>query len=239
MAALNSIYSPIFPNDHGWPHVHVYKAEGTAKIAIGSPKQSPWPIEVSRKMRSNDVKRAMWPTIRKIYSSNGESIMAKSKLADKDISDQIDRARERGNANEETEPRAKSARFDQGSGLIVVELTNGVTFSFPPRLLQGLDRASAAELLAVRVLPTGNALSWDKLDAQFNLSRLVAGVFGNKPWMSHLGRLGGRSRSEVKAAAARANGRKGGRPAIKRTISDRSSDRIPQRSETSKTVRAK
>jgi len=31
----------IFPNDHGWPHVHVYKADGYAKIAIGNDRQAP------------------------------------------------------------------------------------------------------------------------------------------------------------------------------------------------------
>ena len=49
----------IFPNDHGWPHVHVYKAEGYAKIAIGNERQPPWAIEVSRKMRNSDVERAI------------------------------------------------------------------------------------------------------------------------------------------------------------------------------------
>ena len=37
-------------------------------------------------------------------------------------------------------------------------------------------------------------------------------LFGTKAWMSELARRGGRITSPAKAAAARANGAKGGRP---------------------------
>jgi len=39
--------------------VHVYKAEGYAKIAIGNDRQAPWAIEVSRQMRNSDVTKAI------------------------------------------------------------------------------------------------------------------------------------------------------------------------------------
>ncbi len=51
---------------------------------------------------------------------------------------QIDAALERGKAAALNEPRAASARYDQKLGRVVVELTNGCTFSFPPHLAQGL-----------------------------------------------------------------------------------------------------
>lgn len=38
------------------------------------------------------------------------------------------------------------------------------------------------------------------------------GVFGTRKWMSELARRAGRATSPAKAAAARANGAKGGRP---------------------------
>jgi hypothetical protein len=53
---------------------------------------------------------------------------------------------------------------------------------------------------------------WDSLDADFDITGLVAGIFGTKSWMTELGRKGGRSTSSVKAEAARNNGKKGGRP---------------------------
>ena len=151
--------------------------------------------------------------------------MAKRKQGNKDLRDQIIRARERASVKEKTEPRAKSARFDSASRRVVVDLTNGLTISFPPELLQGLEEASREELSEIKVLPTGNALSWDRLDVQFSVPRLVHGVFGNRPWMAHLGRLGGLTRSEAKAAAARVNGKKGGRPVLKANALRRRADK--------------
>jgi hypothetical protein len=37
-------------------------------------------------------------------------------------------------------------------------------------------------------------------------------VFGNRRWMSEIGKRGGAARTAAKAAAARTNGRQGGRP---------------------------
>ena len=52
----------------------------------------------------------------------------------------IDAALERGCIASQTEPRASSARYDAASGRVIVELTNGCVFAFPPRLAQGLGR---------------------------------------------------------------------------------------------------
>lgn len=49
----------------------------------------------------------------------------------------IDAAMERGRIVLETEPRAASARYDKRSGRVIVDLTNGCTFAFPPRLARG------------------------------------------------------------------------------------------------------
>ena len=54
--------------------------------------------------------------------------------------------------------------------------------------------------------------SLDRLDADFNIAGLVAGIFGTKAWMSQLGRKGGQSTSSAKAESSRNNGKKGGRP---------------------------
>ena len=44
------------------------------------------------------------------------------------------------------------------------------------------------------------------------IPELVAGIFGTKSWMAELGRKGGQATSSAKSAAARKNGKKGGRP---------------------------
>lgn len=46
----------------------------------------------------------------------------------------------------------------------------------------------------------------------FYLPSIVEGVFGNRRWMSEIGRLGGSARTNAKRAASRKNGKKGGRP---------------------------
>ena len=51
---------------------------------------------------------------------------------------QIDAALARGKAARLHEPRAATARYDRARERVVVELTNGCTFAFPPRLAQGL-----------------------------------------------------------------------------------------------------
>jgi len=46
----------------------------------------------------------------------------------------------------------------------------------------------------------------------FSLAGLMAGLFGTRVWMAEIGRSGGSATSQAKAAAARINEKKGGRP---------------------------
>jgi hypothetical protein len=126
-------------------------------------------------------------------------------LADGDI----DAALARGRVVRAHEPRAAAARFDDAAGLIVVELTNGCVFAFPPGMAQGLETASESELAAVEILGAGSGLHWDALDVDLSVPGLLAGIFGTAAYMAQ---QAGRARSPAKAAAARANGAKGGRP---------------------------
>lgn len=122
---------------------------------------------------------------------------------------QIDAAIARGREKLKSEPRAASARYDEKAERIIVELTNGATFAFPPRLVQGLEGATAQQLAEVEVLGAGFGLHWEELDVDFSVPGLVAGIFGTARWMAA---RAGRATSPAKAAAARANGAKGGRP---------------------------
>lgn len=120
----------------------------------------------------------------------------------------IDAAMERGRIARELEPRAASARYDRDADRIVVELTNGCTFAFPPRLAQGLENAPAGQLAQVEILGEGYGLHWEELDIDFSVPGLLAGIFGTKAYMA---RRAGQATSPAKAAA-RENGAKGGRP---------------------------
>src|SRR5262252_2259626 len=120
---------------------------------------------------------------------------------------------ERGKLAASTEPRATGAQYDRRSDRLVIDLSNGATLILPVSLLQGFKGARPSDVAAVEVVPNGSALHWEKLDADFSVPGLVAGVFGNRVWMDELrkewGRKGGKTKSKAKAAAARANGAKG------------------------------
>lgn len=127
-----------------------------------------------------------------------------------DLTDvKIDAALERGKALRISEPRAASARYDRQHGRLVVDLTNGCTFAFPPRLARGLEHATDDELSAVEILGAGYGLRWDALDADLSIAGLLVGIFGTHAYMA---RQAGQATSPAKAAAARVNGAKGGRP---------------------------
>jgi hypothetical protein len=111
-------------------------------------------------------------------------------------------------------PTAVAARYDRGRGRIVVSLNSGFELAFPPRVAEGLAKATPAQLAQVEVTPSGLGLHWPKLDADLYLPALFAGVFGSKRWIAaELGAAGGRMRSPAKSTAARENGKLGGRPA--------------------------
>lgn len=121
----------------------------------------------------------------------------------------IDAALARGKAARLSEPRAATARYDPLVDRLIVELTNGCTFAFPPRLAEGLEPATADQLAQVEVLGTGYGLHWELLDVDLSVPGLMAGLFGTAAYMAQ---RAGRARSPAKAAAARANGARGRRP---------------------------
>ena len=123
--------------------------------------------------------------------------------------ERIAQAEARGRAIVRSQPHAASARYDATSGRIIVDLTNGATFTFPPRLVEGLAGAPAAALGDISLLGNGYGLHWEELDLDYSVPGLVAGIFGTARWMAA---EAGRATSPAKAAAARANGVRGGRP---------------------------
>ena len=138
--------------------------------------------------------------------------MAKNRLSDEEILAQIPAARRLARLERATAPVAVAAHFDRQTRRIEVELSNGCQFSFPAALGQGLRGASDQDLAQVEVSPGGIGLHWERLDADLLVSSLLQGIFGTQHWMREIGRVGGQVRSAAKSSAARANGKKGGRP---------------------------
>ncbi len=125
----------------------------------------------------------------------------------------LKRAEARGRQTLVSDPRAVKAQYDAIAGRIVVDLANGCTYAFPTERVQELSRASGDDLAEVDVDGAGFNLHWPKLDVDLYVPALVSGIFGTRAWMAgELARIAGRTKSPTKAAAARANGAKGGRP---------------------------
>lgn len=122
-------------------------------------------------------------------------------------------AEARGREMLEAGPRASAAHYDRATGRVVIELADGCAYAFPARLVQDLQEASPDELADMEVDGLGFNLHWPSLDVDLYVPALVAGVFGTREWMvRELARVAGSKRSPAKAAAARSNGTKGGRP---------------------------
>ena len=130
--------------------------------------------------------------------------MAEFELTDADI----EKATRRGQEDAASRPVPESVRYDRVSGRIIVEFANGSAFMVPARSLQDLEGASDEDLSEVQ-LWGGYGLHWDTLDVDFTIPGLMAGNFGTARFMQQ---KGGQSRSPAKVAAARENGKKGGRP---------------------------
>ncbi|WP_017671729.1 DUF2442 domain-containing protein [Blastomonas sp. AAP53] len=116
---------------------------------------------------------------------------------------------ERGKAKLMAEPRAVAARYDAAAGRIIVDLTSGATFAFPPSLVEFLQDATLEQLTEVEVQGAGFGLHWETLGVDHTVPGLMNGIFGTARWMAA---RAGQATSSAKAQASRENGQKGGKP---------------------------
>lgn len=144
-----------------------------------------------------------------------QSRVVRRRLTEAQIDAQTSAARVRESRARATGLRAKSARYDDRSERVVLELTNGIALAFPVRLVRGLEHATRAQRAALTLSPSGSGVIWEELDADVSVPGVVASTFGRQLAASALGSAGGKSRSTAKAKAAKANGAKGGRPRAK------------------------
>lgn len=107
---------------------------------------------------------------------------------------------------------AISVKYDQRLRRLHIELASGAAVSVPVSKVQGLAGIGTSRIKSVRIEGRGYGLHWPDLDLDVSVPDLIAGCFGTRAWMAALARRGGRAVSAAKAAAARENGKKGGRP---------------------------
>jgi hypothetical protein len=111
-----------------------------------------------------------------------------------------------------SEPRAAEVKLQPAQRQLHVRLTNGASMSLPLAVIPELRGATRAQVSDIEILPGGDGLHWPALDFTVSVPGLAASLFGSAVWMSELGRRGGSRVTAAKAAAARRNGLRGGRP---------------------------
>lgn len=126
--------------------------------------------------------------------------------------ERFDVARALGQKRVEDASAVVDADYDRASDAVRLVFRGGGSMTIPRRLIPGLKGQPASALESVSVSPAGDALLWPSIDADVYVPGLVERAFGHRLFASASGRRGGRRRSKAKAAAARLNGAKGGRP---------------------------
>ena len=134
------------------------------------------------------------------------------RLSDAEILQQIPPARAAEQAARRRGHRARAVRFDRAKGRVVLELSSGVLFAFPVAAIPALRRAGPAQLAQVVTNASGSSLRWDALDVDVSVAGLLLAAVDPAERLRYLASLAGRATSPAKAAAARTNGAKGGRP---------------------------
>jgi len=128
-------------------------------------------------------------------------------------SQEFERANHRAEGLAARFPRAVKASYDRKAGRIVIHLNSRLIVSFSPEDAEGLEGARPSQLTDIEISPSGFGIHFPELDADIYIPALLEGFLGSKNWMaSRLGQTGGRVTSRAKKAAARANGKLGGRP---------------------------
>ena len=122
------------------------------------------------------------------------------------------RARALGQARAQDPSAVVDARYDPDGDAIDFKFGGGGSMAIPRKIVPGWSERRSRKSNRSLYLQPGDALSWPSLDIDVHVPGLVERAFGTRLFAAATGRHGGRRRSKAKAAAAKANGAKGGRP---------------------------
>lgn len=122
-------------------------------------------------------------------------------------------ANRRGSAKKAAYASVVSARYDHRISRIVIAFETGLELSFSPHHAQGFETAHPGDLDVIEISPSGLGVHFPKIDADIYIPSLIEGFLGSKRWTAaQNGQTGGKVATPAKSAAARENGKLGGRP---------------------------
>lgn len=120
--------------------------------------------------------------------------------------DEFEAAKRRG--FEERWLSATHVSYDAARSAVDLQLYSGVTVTIPRSFFAHIEHATAADLANVELSPAGWLIVFPALDADYSVAGLLREIFG----LTAQQRRAGATKSPARAAASRANGKKGGRP---------------------------
>jgi hypothetical protein len=122
------------------------------------------------------------------------------------------RARKAGRAGRVSRLHATEARYLPDSDAVEIVLESGVRVAWPRKRIEEFAGVPPERMGGVRLSPRGAALELEEADVDIDIQGLVMSLMSAPEMAAALARHGRRTTSESQAAAARANGKGGGRP---------------------------
>lgn len=107
---------------------------------------------------------------------------ARISVSDAEINAALSRAREYAKYAR----RALKVSYSKATDSIRLILDDGVIYSMPRHLIQGLLGAREKELRRIQILGDGTGLLWPLLDVAHYVPGLLQGVYGSEKWMTAL-----------------------------------------------------
>ena len=110
-------------------------------------------------------------------------------------------------------PKMQDVRVEDGQLVLTLSggAVEGTTILIPVENIPIVRDISAEELPNVRLLGGGSAIVWPGANVDFSTYGLIESVTGLRSVRTHMAQAGS-ARTPAKIAAARENGKKGGRP---------------------------
>lgn len=113
--------------------------------------------------------------------------------------------------SDRTEPRIDRTTYDNRSRLLHLAMRGGAGVDIPIDLFDDFNGATPEQIANCKLHENGASLHWDELDIQMETISILQIAFRFRT-VTDNARQAGSARSPAKAAAARRNGAKGGRP---------------------------